>query len=97
MFYTGFTVVLFFHGTYKIFMAHIGIQTNISMEEFNFSICDLTLVMLNIFIYYTSPLFYPANLQHISCICKHAFSITVENIVDPDQMASSQCFHFKIG
>ena len=30
--------------------------------------------------------FYPINLQHSSC--KHVFSIRVENIEDPDRMAS---------
>ena len=48
----------------------------------------LTLVMLNIFMYYTPPQFYPVNLQNSSC--KHVFSIRVENRVDPDQMASSE-------
>ena len=33
--------------------------------------------MLNIFLYYTPPKFYPVNLQHSSC--KLAFSIRVEN------------------
>ena len=44
--------------------------------------------MLNILMYYTPPEFYPFILQHFSC--KHAFSIRVENSVDPDQMALSE-------
>ena len=32
------------------------------------------------------PKCYPVNLQH--SICKHVFSIRVENSVDPDQLAS---------
>ena len=49
---------------------------------------NLTLGMLNIFMYYTPPQFYPVNLQHSRC--KHMFSIREENSVDPDQMASSE-------
>ena len=49
----------------------------------------LTLIMLNIFMYYMLPNFYPIiNLQHSSC--KHVFLIKVETSVDPDQMASSE-------
>ena len=70
-------------------MAHIRTQTIISTEAFNFSICDLNLVMLNIFMSYTSHLFLSClNLQHTSC--KHVFSIRMENSVDPDQMATSE-------
>ena len=39
-----------------------------------------------LFMYNTPLLFYPVNMQHSSF--KHAFSIGVENSVDPDQMAS---------
>ena len=40
--------------------------------------------VLNIFMQYYPPQFYPANLQHFSCM--YVFSIRVENSVDPDQM-----------
>ena len=49
---------------------------------------SLTLVMLNIFMYYTPPQFYPVNLQPFTC--KHVFSIRVENSVDSDPMASTE-------
>ena len=45
-----------------------------------------TLVMQNIFMYYTPP-FYPVDLQYSSY--KHVLSSRLENSVDPDQMASS--------
>ena len=42
--------------------------------------------MPNIFMYYILPQSLSFNLQHSSC--KLVFSISVENSVDPDQMAS---------
>ena len=48
----------------------------------------LTLAMLNILCTTLFPNFYLVNLQHSSC--KHTFSISVENSVDPDQMASPE-------
>ena len=45
-----------------------------------------TLVMLNILCTTLFPNVYLVNLKHSSC--KHAFSIRVENSVDPDQTAS---------
>ena len=48
------------------------------------SFWGLTLGMLQIFMHHV----YPANLQLSSC--KHVFSIRMEYIVDPDQMASSE-------
>ena len=47
----------------------------------------MALVML--ILSYTTPLpnFYLVNLQHSSC--KHGFSIGIENIVNPDQIALS--------
>ena len=40
----------------------------------------------------TLPNFYPVNLHH--SICKHVFSIRVENGVDPDQLALSTTVGF---
>ena len=37
------------------------------------------------YVLHSSPIFSPVNLQLSSC--KHVFSISVENTVDPDQMA----------
>ena len=49
---------------------------------------SLTIVMLNIFKFYTSPHFHHVNLQHSGC--EHVCTIRIENSVDPDQMASSE-------
>ena len=54
------------------------------LEKYN-----LTLVMLNTFIYCTPPHFYYIDLQH-SYQLKTLFSIRVEDSVDPDQMASGE-------
>ena len=43
--------------------------------------------MLNVFMFYTPPIFLSCSLQHSSC--KHVFSIRVKNSVDPVLMASS--------
>ena len=48
----------------------------------------LYLVILNNFMYNTTPHYYPVNLQYSRC--KHVFSISVENSKDPDQMATSK-------
>ena len=45
----------------------------------------LTLTMLDIFINYTPPQFYPVNLQFL-----HAFTRGVEHSVYPDQLASEK-------
>ena len=47
-----------------------------------------TLVMLNIFMYYTPPKFLSINLQHSSH--KHVFSIRTEISEDPNKMALSE-------
>ena len=47
---------------------------------------SLTIVMLTVLRTTLLPNFNSVNLKHSSC--KHLFSITVENGVDPDQMAS---------
>ena len=45
--------------------------------------------MLNIFMYYTPPLFNPVNV-HYSSYLKHVFSIREENSVDSDQKTLSE-------
>ena len=47
------------------------------------------LVIVNIFMDYSPPVFYPVNLHTSSCVHVHVFAIRVKNGVDPDQMASS--------
>ena len=44
--------------------------------------------MLNILCIAYAPSVYPINMQY--SYCKHVFSIILENIVDPDQMTSSE-------
>ena len=43
------------------------------------SVQILTLVMLNIFIYFISPNFYPINLQHSNCLFDLMLNISINN------------------
>ena len=45
------------------------------------------LVIMNIFMVYSPPVFYPVNLNTSSYV--HVFAIRVKKCVDPDQVASS--------
>ena len=52
--------------------------------------CSLRQVLMYVLSFPLLPNFYPNCLQHSSSM--HLFSIRVKNSVDPDPMASSQCF-----
>ena len=57
----------------------------------------LTLVMPNIFMYYTPPQFLSCYVLPEHSSCRAVFSVRVENSVDPDQKPSDldlalQCF-----
>ena len=51
----------------------------------------LTLIMLNYFMHYTPPYFYPVNLKCFLLL------LCVENSVDPDHLTSEKLYCFNLG